>query len=70
MKTLTRVLLTGLLIALPSSLAAQSNGFGSDARSRLIVFLAYAAAWVVIGAWVYRIGAKVKRLSIQQEPKG
>ena len=39
-------------------------------RSDLFVFLAFAVGWILIGAWVYRIGTKVSRLSARMDEEG
>ena len=51
-----------VLLAAPGALAAQDSTFGGGSRAHLFVYLAYAAAWILIGAWVVRIGLKVRRL--------
>jgi hypothetical protein len=39
-------------------------------RSDLFVYLALVAAWLVIAAWVYRIGRKANRLQATMDAAG
>lgn len=61
MKSLVASALVALAL-LPSTVLAQAPtaGFGGDTRARVFVYLAFAAAWIIIGAWVWRIGAKLR----------
>ncbi len=53
-----------LLVALsaPDVLSAQVTGGADPFRPYLHVFLAYGAAWLIIGAWIFQIGRKVTQL--------
>ncbi len=42
--------------------AAQSGAGGASLRPYTHVFLAYAAAWILILFWVWRISRRLKRL--------
>lgn len=64
MKVLQRVLLALIVAAVPVGLSAQDSAFGGNSRAHLFVYLAFAAAWIGIAAWVYRIGSKVRVLSL------
>jgi hypothetical protein len=61
MKSLSAVVL--MMAANPLTLAAQASSFGGGSRAHLFVYLAYAAAWLVIGAWVVRLGRMVRQLA-------
>lgn len=50
-----------VLLAHPASVAAQSAS-GSSLRSYVSVLVAFAISWIVVAAWVARIGSKVNRL--------
>ena len=63
-----RILLAGVLVTLlPLSAGAQSEALVGSFRPYLHVLLAFAAAWLIIGAWVFRIGRKLDRLQRRME---
>jgi hypothetical protein len=45
------------------ALAAQTLEVDNSFRPYLFVLMAFAAGWIVVGAWVMRIGSKVNRLA-------
>ncbi len=53
----------------PAALAAQANAFGAGSRAHLFVYLSYAAAWIVIGLWVLRIGRMLRRLVVLENQR-
>lgn len=55
------------LLALPAIGVSQNPELVGSFRPYLFVLLAYAAAWLLIGAWVYRIGRKLSSLMSEME---
>ncbi len=56
-------LATALLTALPLAAQEPRGPIGGPFRPYLFVLLAFGIAWLLIGAWVYRIAGKLRRLS-------
>lgn len=54
-----------LLALLPVPVVAQASEFGGDTRAHLFIYLAFAAAWIVIGGWVWRIASKLQRVMVE-----
>ena len=52
---------------IPTAVLAQAVGPPSSSRAYTFVLLAFAAGWLLIGAWVFQIGRKVKKLSDRME---
>jgi CcmD family protein len=52
-----------LVLVSPHLGAAQEGPLSGPFRPYLHVFVAFGAAWLIIGAWVFRIGRKVRSLS-------
>ena len=48
---------------IPAGALGQNPDLVGSFRPYLFVLLAFAAAWLLIGAWVFQIGRKVNRLS-------
>ena len=53
-----------------SAVLAQDPVTGEPFRPYFFVLLAFAAAWLLIAAWVYRIGRKVSALSKAIDEEG
>ncbi len=51
------------MLWLPVVVLGQNSESANSFRPYLFVLLAFAAGWVLIGAWVFQIGRKVSRLS-------
>lgn len=66
MKRLPLVIGFLVLLALPTGVAGVQFGQPSP-RGTLFVYLAFAAAWVIVAAWGVRIGLKVRRLTSRLE---
>jgi hypothetical protein len=52
-----------LLALLAAPVLAQNEALVGSFRPYRHVLLAFGAAWVVIGAWVFRIGRKLDRVA-------
>lgn len=52
-----------VLSGLASSDLGQAGSLDGSFRPYLYVLLAFAAGWILVGAWVFQIGRKVNRLS-------
>ena len=56
-------LVAASILSMPAVAFAQNVGPAPTSRSYLFVLLAFAAGWLLIGAWVFQIGRKMDRLS-------
>lgn len=65
MRTRLSSALLASIVALgtPSVAIAQGTEPPASFQSYLFVLMAFAAGWVVVGAWVFRIGSKVNELA-------
>ena len=74
MKRMARVVMVVLALLLfqgmEGGLAAQSGTTPGGFRAYLHVFIAFGAAWLVIGTWVFQIGRRLRRVSEQLERVG
>ena len=52
---------------IPSRALAQNPDLAVSFRPYLFVLLAFAAGWLLVGAWVFQIGKKVNQLSARIE---
>lgn len=59
-----------LLQGMAVGLAAQDGSTPGGFRAYLHVFLAFGAAWMVIGTWVFQIGRRLRKVSEQLERAG
>ena len=63
----------GTLLALsatlwiPSRALAQNPELVGSFRPYFFVLLAFAAGWLLVGAWVFQIGRKVNQLSLRMD---
>ena len=58
-----------MVLVSATPLLGQDDAFAGPFRPYLHVFVAFAAAWLIIGAWVFQIGRKVRRLADQVEAR-
>ncbi|HZD03257.1 MAG TPA: hypothetical protein VE173_00015 [Longimicrobiales bacterium] len=62
-----------LALCLPWATEVQNSALVGSFRPYLFVLLAFGAGWLLIGAWVFRIGRKVEALARRMgeaEPEG
>ena len=55
------------VLSLPARALGQNPELVGSFRPYLFVLLAFAAGWLLIGAWVFQIGRKVNQLSSRME---
>lgn len=56
------------LLLLPTAVVAQAQA-SSGSRPYVSVLLAFAVSWIMVAAWVARIGSKVNRLLDRSEDR-
>ncbi len=54
-------------LGVPTGALGQNPDLVGSFRPYLFVLLAFAAGWLLIGAWVLQIGRKIDRLSLRME---
>ncbi len=57
------LLAAAAVMSLPARALGQNPELVGSFRPYLFVLLAFAAGWLLIGAWVFQIGRKVNQLS-------
>ena len=68
LRSVAGIVVATLLLS-STAVIAQGGPLSGPFRPYLHVFLAFAAAWLIIGAWVFRIGRKVSHLADQVEAR-
>ncbi len=58
------LLTAAAVLSLPARALGQNPELVGSFRPYFFVLLAFAAGWLLVGAWVFQIGKKVNRLSL------